>query len=53
MICLISQLSEVLEKSGATEEQCNNVLECVDTQVSIVYKRKPCEVNIGPFNTII
>ena len=33
-------LSEILEKSGNTEEQYNNALEFVEKQVPIVYKGK-------------
>ena len=25
----------------------------MEKKVSILYKRKPCEVNIGPYNTVI
>ena len=34
-----------------TAEQYNNALGCVEKQVSILYKRKPCEGNIVPYNT--
>ena len=46
-------LSEILENSGVTEEQYNNAVECVGKQVCRVHKQKPCEVNIGPYNTVI
>ena len=46
-------LSEILGKSGNTEEQYDNALEFVEKQVPIVYKGKSYEVNIGPFNTVI
>ena len=36
----------------ATAEQYDNVLGCVEKKVSILYKRKPCEVNIGSYNTL-
>ena len=46
-------LSKILEKSEVTEYHYENALHCVEKKVSIVYKRKPCEVNIGPYNTVI
>ena len=46
-------LSEILKKSKATEEQYNNVLEFKRKQFSIAYKQKPCEMNIGPYNSFI
>ena len=46
-------LSEVLEECGVTAEQCDNALGCVEKKVSILYKRKPYEVNKRPYNTVI
>ena len=46
-------LSQILEERGITAEQFDNALGCVKKKVSILYKRKPCEVNIGPYNTVI
>ena len=46
-------LSELLEECGVTAEQYGNALGCVEKKFSIFYKRKPCEVNIGPYNTVI
>ena len=46
-------LSEILEECGVTGEQYDNALGCVEKMVSILYKQKPCEVNIGPYNTVI
>lgn len=43
---------EILEKSAIMERE-NNSLECVEKQVSIVYKRKLCEVNKRPDDTVI
>ena len=42
-----------MEECGVTTEQYGNALGCVEKKVSILYKRKPCEVNIGPCNTVI
>ena len=44
---------EILGKCGVTEEQYNSALSCLEKKVSAVYKRKPCEVNIGTYNTVI
>ena len=44
---------QILEEFGVTAEQYDNALGCVEKKVSILYKRKPCEVNIGPYNTVI
>ena len=46
-------LSQILEECGVTTEQYDSALGCVEKKVSILYKRKPCEVNIGPYNTVI
>ena len=46
-------LSQILEECGVTAEQYDNALGCVQKKVSILYKRKPYEVNIGPYNTVI
>ena len=45
-------LSQILEKCGVTAEQYDVALGCMEKR-SILYKRKPCEVNIGPYNTVI
>ena len=46
-------LSEVLEECGVTAEQYVNAIGFVEKHVSILYKRKPFEVKIGPYNTVI
>ena len=46
-------LSQILEECGVTAEQYDNALGCVEKKVSILYKRKPCEVNIGSYNKVI
>ena len=46
-------LTEILEECGVTAEQYGNALGCVEKKVSILYKRKPCEVSIGPYDTVI
>ena len=46
-------LSQILEECGVTAEQYDNALGCVEKKVSILFKRKPSEVNIGPYNTVI
>ena len=38
---------------GATVEQHDSALECVEKKVSTLYKQQPCEVNIRPYNTVI
>ena len=43
----------MLEECGFTAEQYDNTLGSVVKKVSILYKRKPCEANIGPYNTVI
>ena len=45
--------SEILGDCGVTVEQCANALGCLGKKDSILYKRKPYEVNIGPYNTVI
>ena len=45
--------SEILEKCGVTGEQYNSGLICLEKKVSVLYKRKPCKVNIGTYNTVI
>ena len=42
-----------MEECGVTAEQHGSALGCVEKKVSILYKRKPCDINIGPYNTVI
>ena len=42
-------LSQILEECGVTAEQYDNALGCVEK----IFKRKPCEVNIGPYKKVI
>ena len=46
-------LSQILEECGVTEEQYDYALGCVEKTVSVLCKRKPREVNIGSYNTVI
>ena len=46
-------LSEILEGCGVTVEQFGNALGCVEKKISLLYKREPCEVREGPYNTDI
>ena len=46
-------LSQILEECGVIAEQYDNALGCVEKKVSILFKRKPSEVNIGPYNAVI
>ena len=49
----ISQ-KELFEISGVSEDEYYNALKYVQKRdVTIIYKRRPCEVNIGPYNTVI
>ena len=41
-----------MEECGVTAEQYHNALGCVEKKVSILHKEKPCEVNVGPHNTV-
>ena len=41
-------MSHYSEESEVIAEQYDNELGCVKKKVSLLYKRKPCEVNIGP-----
>ena len=43
---------EILGKCGVIEGQYNSALSCLEKN-SVVYKQKPCEVNIGTCNTVI
>ena len=45
--------SEVLGICGVTQQQYNSALSCVEKKVSVLYKSKPCEVNIGSYTTVI
>ena len=44
---------ELLEIAGVLEDDYYEAVEYVQKKISIIYKRKPCEVNIGPYSTII
>ena len=46
-------LQNVLDESGVTKDQYDNALEVIENKVSIVYKRKPNEVSISPYNTVL
>ena len=46
-------LSEILEECGVTAKQYDIALGCVEKKVSILYKQRPCEVNIGLYNAVI
>ena len=46
-------LLEILQECGVTSEQYGNALGFVEKRVSIFYKRKPSEVNKGPYNGVI
>ena len=61
---VLSQITQIDDLSNVTVkdllEMCEisvteyyDALEYVQKKVSIIYKRKPCEVNIGPYNTVI
>ena len=40
-------------KIGVTAEQYDSASGYLEKKVSILYKRKPCQVNIGSYNTVI
>ena len=43
----------MLENSEVISEQYDNALRYVEKKVSILYKRKSCEVNIRIYNTVM
>ena len=45
--------AEVLELSDVSADEYYNALKYIQVKVSIIYKRKPSEVNTGPYNTVI
>ena len=42
-----------MQEREVTAEQYEHALGCVGKKVSVLYKRKTCEVNIGPYDTVI
>ena len=46
-------LSEILEECGVTAVQYDNALGCVKKSSLYYVNEKPCEENIGPYNTVI
>ena len=50
MISRVTQ-SDILEQCRVAEEQHDNTLSCVEKSVAVVHNPKPCEVNIGSYNT--
>ena len=46
-------LSKILEECGVNAETYQDALGCVERKVCTLYKRKSCEVNIGPYHTAI
>ena len=45
--------SEIWKDCEVTADQHDNTLGWVEEKVSILYKWKPCKVNIRPYNTVI
>ena len=45
--------TKILEECGLTLEQYGSALGCVLKKYSVLYKWKPGEVNIRPYNTVI
>ena len=45
--------SKILGKYRATEKQYRGAINCMEKSISIVYKQKPREANIGPYNIVI
>ena len=46
-------LTDVLEECGLSEDQYESALEVMKNKVSIIYKRKPNEKDISPYNTVL
>ena len=46
-------LKEILHCCGVKEWEYYNAIDIADKRHSIIYKRQPYEVNIGPYNTVI
>ena len=44
---------KLLEIAGVSEDKYYKALKYIQTKISIIYKRKPSEVNVGPYNTVI
>ena len=44
--------AELLNISGVSKKTYRNALQYVQKSVSIIYKRRPCEVYVGPYNTV-
>ena len=44
--------AELLKINGVSEKIYHNALQYVQKRVSIIYKRRPCEVYVGPYNTV-
>ena len=46
-------LKEILHCCGVKELEYYNAIDIADKRLSIMYKRQPYEVNIGPYDTVI
>ena len=46
-------LDKVLSSCGVTEDEYNHALEVMTKKITIVYKRKPNEEFVSPYNTVI
>ena len=46
-------LEDILESCDLSETEYSDALECVQKKASIIYKRRPCEKDISPYNTVI
>ena len=46
-------LEEILEKCNVSETEYYDALDTMQKKMSIIYKRRPCENSISPYNTVI
>ena len=51
-ICDIT-IEELLAVCDVSDDEFEEAVENMQKKLSIIYKRRPCEANIGPYNTVI
>lgn len=45
-------LQDLLDSCDITESQYYAALDCDQKKLTVIYKWRPCEMNLGPYNTV-
>ena len=47
------KLQDILDSCGISEQQYGNAMETMQKNTTIHYKKRPNELNISPYNTVL